>query len=75
MTWKHRPDNKNPKYYNVTREDCNSAAKGLNMLSMNTTELKSLIDSHKGKQDVFASQVIVTSARQILEVKRFNCAE
>ncbi len=73
-SWKHRSDNKNPILHNVTKSDCDSAAKGLNMISMSISQLNDLIKIH-GHGDTFASQVITTAAQQIRAVKRFNCAE
>jgi hypothetical protein len=73
MTWRHGPDNKNPPVYNITQADCNSAARGLNMLGMSCDELKDIIALHSGSH-LFAGQVTCAAASQMLAVKKFNGA-
>ena len=71
MTWKNDP-NAQP-YFNITQDDCNTAAKGINMLAMSIPELKELATLH-GHSHLFAGQVIHAAAMQMIQVKRFNCA-
>lgn len=51
-----------------------SAARGINMLGMSIRELKDIVALH-GKSHLFAGQVIHAAAMQMIQVKRFNCAE
>lgn len=56
----------------IAQDDLNAAGRGLNMASMSLDELREVIKAHDGV--LFASEVIVMAARQILAVKLFNCA-
>jgi hypothetical protein len=62
------------KFFNVTQADCNSAAKGLNMISMSISNLDTTIAFHK-RINTFSSEVIVIAAEQIKIVKLFNFAK
>lgn len=55
--------------YEITQDDLNSAARGLNMLAMSKDKLEQTILTYRAV-DTFAAQVIARAAKQILDAKR-----
>lgn len=60
--------------HGITQADCDSAARGLNMLGKRPSELDEIAERYKGSPD-FAGQAIRVAAQQIAAVKRRNGAE
>lgn len=58
----------------VTQDDCNAAARGLNMIAMSPAELADLMREFRFDTTWFAERVIHLAAKQMRAVKLFNGA-